>query len=170
MCVFIWHYYVYIFLNVCKALNKVKNITEDLIVSSCTCDKILNIHFCLDGCTIVNCVVPLCVYFPDLFIGAHAKKQGEDLADNDGDEDEGILFGDEGGSMSLNLFGILFFLPRAIWMKLLVYICISLIVMTDSISTARVNVNEWGLVLFACIFKSVALQFFALEVKYCQIF
>lgn len=49
----------------------------------------------------------LCLFvsFPDLFIGAPAKKLGEDLADNDGDEDEGILFGDEGGSMFMNKFG-----------------------------------------------------------------
>lgn len=54
----------------------------------------------------------LCLFvsFPDLFIGAHAKKQGEDLSDNDGDEDEGILYGDEGGSMSLNLFFVVLFL------------------------------------------------------------
>lgn len=55
----------------------------------------------------------LCVFvsFPDLFIGAHAKKQGEDLADNDGEEDEGILFGDEVSSMFLNLFGVFFTPP-----------------------------------------------------------
>ena len=45
-----------------------------------------------------------CETSPASFIGAHAKKQGEDLADNDGDEDEGILFGDEGSCMSLSLF------------------------------------------------------------------
>lgn len=27
--------------------------------------------------------------------GAHAKKQGEDLSDNDGDEDEGIFHGEQ---------------------------------------------------------------------------
>lgn len=57
--------------------------------------------------------IVLCVFvsFPDLFIGAHAKKQGEDLADNDGEEDEGILFGDEVSSMFLNLFGVFFTPP-----------------------------------------------------------
>lgn len=64
--------------------------------------------------------IVLCVFvsFPDLFIGAHAKKQGEDLADNDGEEDEGILFGDEVSSMFLNLFGVFFTPPPpSIWMK-----------------------------------------------------
>lgn len=71
--------------------------------------------------------IVLCVFvsFPDLFIGAHAKKQGEDLADNDGEEDEGILFGDEVSSMFLNLFGVFFTPPppppplslHSIWMK-----------------------------------------------------
>lgn len=68
-------------------------------------------------------VLCLFVSFPDLFIGAHAKKQGEDLADNDGDEDEGILFGDEGGSMFMNKFG--FFPPVQfkwnLWYILLFY-------------------------------------------------
>lgn len=52
----------------------------------------------------------LCLFvsFPNLFIGAHAKKQGEDLADNDGDEDEGILFGDEGGGMCFKLGRVFF--------------------------------------------------------------
>lgn len=77
-------------------------------MSSYTCDRFQIIHFFLDDCIIVNCVVPLCVFSRLFFIGTHTKKQGEDLADNDGDEDEGILFGDEGGSMSLNSFAILF--------------------------------------------------------------
>jgi hypothetical protein len=34
------------------------------------------------------------VSLPALLIGAHAKKQPEDLTDNDGDEDEGIFLGD----------------------------------------------------------------------------
>lgn len=33
--------------------------------------------------------------------GAHAKKQGEDLSDNDGDEDEGIFLGEQRWCMSL---------------------------------------------------------------------
>lgn len=32
--------------------------------------------------------------------GAHAKKQGEDLSDNDGDEDEGIFHGEQRWCMS----------------------------------------------------------------------
>lgn len=32
---------------------------------------------------------------PASIIGAHAKKQGEDLSDNDGDEDEGIFHGEQ---------------------------------------------------------------------------
>lgn len=32
---------------------------------------------------------------PASITGAHAKKQGEDLSDNDGDEDEGIFHGEE---------------------------------------------------------------------------
>lgn len=36
--------------------------------------------------------------------GAHAKKQGEDLSDNDGDEDEGIFHGEQRWCMSFFLF------------------------------------------------------------------
>ncbi len=36
--------------------------------------------------------------------GAHAKKQGEDLSDNDGDEDEGIFHGEQDGAWVLFLF------------------------------------------------------------------
>lgn len=32
---------------------------------------------------------------PASITGAHAKKQGEDLSDNDGDEDEGIFHGEQ---------------------------------------------------------------------------
>lgn len=109
--------------------------------------------------------IVLCVFvsFPDLFIGAHAKKQGEDLADNDGEEDEGILFGDEVSSMFLNLFGV-FFTPPPLplpspstvfeW-NLLVSICIFLIIMTQSINTVRVNVNEWGLGFSEFVLKRI---------------
>lgn len=45
----------------------------------------------------------LCI-FPTLLTGTHSKKQGEDLSDNDGDEDEGILFGDERQLHVLDLF------------------------------------------------------------------
>lgn len=64
----------------------------------------------------------LCLFvsFPASFVGAHAKKQGEDLADNDGDEDEGIIFGDEGSCMSLsniNELMYLFILFSTFWMQ-----------------------------------------------------
>lgn len=45
----------------------------------------------------------LCI-FPALLTGTHSKKQGEDLSDNDGDEDEGILFGDKRQVHVLDLF------------------------------------------------------------------
>lgn len=32
---------------------------------------------------------------PASITGVHAKKQGEDLSDNDGDEDEGIFHGEQ---------------------------------------------------------------------------
>ena len=44
---------------------------------------------CPDKHAILNSAVLFCV-LPSLPLGAHAKKQAEDLSDNDGDEDEGI--------------------------------------------------------------------------------
>lgn len=40
---------------------------------------------------------------PASITGAHAKKQGEDLSDNDGDEDEGIFHGEQRWCMTLAL-------------------------------------------------------------------
>lgn len=62
------------------------------------------VHFsCFDDHTILNFPVLLCI-FPALLTGTHSKKQGEDLSDNDGDEDEGILFGDKRQVHVLDLF------------------------------------------------------------------
>lgn len=44
---------------------------------------------------VLNVSVPLCVSACFNSIGANAKKQGEDLSDNDGDEDEGICRGEQ---------------------------------------------------------------------------
>lgn len=41
--------------------------------------------------------------------GAHAKKQGEDLSDNDGDEDEGIFHGEQRWCMT-SFFSFFFFI------------------------------------------------------------
>lgn len=49
----------------------------------------------------------LCI-FPALLTGTHSKKQGEDLSDNDGDEDEGIRFGDERQLHVLDFFSLYF--------------------------------------------------------------
>lgn len=66
--------------------------------------KAFFVHFsCLDDHTILNFPVLLCI-FPALLTGTHSKKQGEDLSDNDGDEDEGILFGDKGQLHVLDFF------------------------------------------------------------------
>lgn len=35
------------------------------------------------------------MFLPASITGVHAKKQGEDLSDNDGDEDEGIFHGEQ---------------------------------------------------------------------------
>lgn len=35
------------------------------------------------------------MFLPTSITGVHAKKQGEDLSDNDGDEDEGIFHGEK---------------------------------------------------------------------------
>lgn len=64
----------------------------------------LFVHFsCLDDHAILNVPVLLCIS-PALLTGTHSKKQGEDLSDNDGDEDEGILFGDKRQLHVLDLF------------------------------------------------------------------
>lgn len=44
---------------------------------------------------ILNFFVRLYVSLPASTTGAHAKKQGEDLSENDGDEDEGIFHGEQ---------------------------------------------------------------------------
>lgn len=44
---------------------------------------------------ILNFFVRLYVSLPPSTTGAHAKKQGEDLSENDGDEDEGIFHGEQ---------------------------------------------------------------------------
>lgn len=41
---------------------------------------------------------------PASITGAHAKKQGEDLSDNDGDEDEGIFHAEQRWCMSFCSF------------------------------------------------------------------
>lgn len=41
---------------------------------------------------------------PASITGVHAKKQGEDLSDNDGDEDEGIFHGEQRWCMSFCFF------------------------------------------------------------------
>lgn len=46
---------------------------------------------------------------PASITGAHAKKQGEDLSDNDGDEDEGIFHGEQRWCMSFFCFCFCFF-------------------------------------------------------------
>ena len=50
---------------------------------------------------------------PASITGAHAKKQGEDLSDNDGDEDEGTFHGEQRWCMifclKMSLFSDYFF-------------------------------------------------------------
>lgn len=55
---------------------------------------------------------------PASITGVHAKKQGEDLSDNDGDEDEGIFHGEQKWCMSLFTY---FFMP--LFGSLFVLIC-----------------------------------------------
>lgn len=46
---------------------------------------------------------------PASITGVHAKKQGEDLSDNDGDEDEGIFHGEQRWCMILFLKNVTIF-------------------------------------------------------------
>lgn len=50
--------------------------------------------------------ISLCLFMslPASITGAHAKKQGEDLSDNDGDEDEGIFHGEQRWCMRFLFF------------------------------------------------------------------
>lgn len=54
--------------------------------------------------------ISLCLFMslPASITGAHAKKQGEDLSDNDGDEDEGIFYGEQRWCMSFSFFSFFF--------------------------------------------------------------
>lgn len=115
VCIYLKSLCIFV-LNVCETVYKAKNITSDLNVwelIQCHLRLVASFRISMSALMVVLVWIVLCLFvsFPDLFIGAHAKKQGEDLSDNDGDEDEGILFGDEDGSMSLNLFGIFFPVP-----------------------------------------------------------
>ena len=46
---------------------------------------------------------------PASITGAHAKKQGEDLSDNDGDEDEGISMVNKDGAWVVFFLFVCFF-------------------------------------------------------------
>lgn len=150
-------------LHVCKRKSKAYNHYKRFecmranTMSSYTYDRFQNTAMMVVLLWIVLC---LFVSSPDLFIGAHAKKQGEDLADNDGDEDEGILFRWWRVVACLEIIFILFCLIT-IWMKPLVKFCICFIIMSQSINRVRVNVNEWS----RLILSSDDLLFLAVSLK-----
>lgn len=54
---------------------------------------------------------------PASITGTHAKKQGEDLSDNDGDEDEGISMVNKDGAWVVFFFLFSFFLNMSMFSK-----------------------------------------------------